>query len=238
MLAADVFLKAGFVRPTHWLAATSTETAIVTATGVAMSSLFVVGQVMAVSIDEQTNPTAKQAGDVMWMVGGLGAVAVQLYDLSFGPGAARRRNAATLEEIDATGRIPERTLYDAAGFSVEAGGAALARLGYSFGILAPYLYAHGSLGATLTGWEPFGVGGSVLLRVEGYPFGTQTGNVRPYLGPVLSVDVGAQGWGMNAGYDFGIAAIAGFGRLFAGSRSLWGLRSGGGSVSFYVGVGL
>jgi len=238
MLNADVFLKAGIVRPTHWLSATSTEAAVVTAAGVVMSSVFVVGQMMTPVIEAQTNQTAARTGYIMTMVGGFGAIGVQLYDLSFGPGAARRRNAATIEEIDATGRIAERTLYDAAGFSVEAGGAALVRLGYSYGFLEPYLYAHGSLGATLTGWEPFAVGGSVLLRVEGYPFSTQTGNARPYLGPVATLDVSGHGWGMSAGYDFGLVVMTRFGRIFAGSRSLWGLRSGGSSLSFYAGVGL
>ncbi|MFP4485043.1 MAG: PEGA domain-containing protein, partial [Spirochaetaceae bacterium] len=180
----QLVIKAGLLRPGHAIAAPSRERRIVNATSVALSSAFLAAQV-AYEYWRENPPDEYEREKPIWdavyngaIVAALGVAALELYDIAFVPAAGRRRNAATLAEIDRTGSLPEEMRREPGGIAVEVGGGGVARAGYTFGIIRHYLYGHASAGVALTGVEPLTVGPNLLLRLDVYPMGARSGAFR------------------------------------------------------------
>lgn len=227
----DWLLKAALIRPAHWIAATPQEKLIVSGASLGLALLGAAGE--AIIRNRSDNPFA---GSEFQVAAILTMPAAAIYDLGFAPSAGRRRNARTLQTIEETGTLPSRDYRSPEGWSVELGGAGIARGGYTLGLIEPYLFAGGLLGISLSDLDPAGLALSGLLRLDAYPLGSLTGAVRPVVGPVFTLESDFRGWGMSAGYDFGVTWLLDRVDLSVGSRALWGIRSGNRGISYYLGL--
>ncbi|MFW5786371.1 MAG: PEGA domain-containing protein [bacterium] len=236
----DAFIKAGLVRPSHLIAAPEREAAIVSGLSFGLSavtaSTMVYQDYLRHNVEEYHKTIEYRIANITSVVGGLGVFGLELYDLAFAPSAARRRNAATLGQIRETGSLPAPDNREPSGITVELGGNAPARVGYTFRMVRYFLYGHASLGATLTGVEPVKVGPALMARAEWYPLGHLSGATRPYLAPTLLAESDLETLGVSAGYDFGVKWLTSLGNYSLGSRALWGLTRGVEGLSFYAGV--
>ena len=238
----DAFVKIGIVRPSHLIAAPERESAIVSGLSFGLSavtaSTMLYQDYLRNNVEEYHTTIEYRIADITWIVGALGVVGLELYDLAFAPSAARRRNADTIEQIRQSGSLPRSEQREPSGLTMELGGSALTRIGYTFPLVRHFLYGHASLGAAVTGIGPVKAGPTLMIRTEWYPLGHLAGVTRPYLAPSLVVESDLETFGMSAGYDFGVKWLTSLGNFSLGSRALWGLRRRIEGVSFYAGVQL
>lgn len=227
----DWLLKAALIRPAHWIAATPQEKLIVSGASVGLALLGAAGE--AIIRNRSNDPFASSEFQVAAI---LSMPAAAIYDLGFAPSAGRRRNARTLRRIEETGTLPSRDYRSPQGWSVELGGAGIVRGGYTLEVLDPYIFAGGLIGVALSDLDPAGVAMSALLRLDAYPLGSLTGAVRPVVAPVFTLETDFRGWGVSAGYDFGVTWLLERADLSVGSRALWGIRSGNRGISYYLGL--
>ncbi len=238
----DAFVKIGIVRPSHLIAAPERESAIVSGLSFGLSavtaSTMLYQDYLRNNVEEYHTTIEYRIADITWIVGALGVVGLELYDLAFAPSAARRRNADTIEQIRQSGSLPRSEQREPSGLTMELGGSALTRIGYTFPLVRHFLYGHASLGAAATGIGPVKIGPTLMIRTEWYPLGHLAGVTRPYLAPSLVVESDLETFGMSVGYDFGVKWLTSLGNFSLGSRALWGLRRRIAGVSFYAGVQL
>lgn len=232
---ADFVLKTAVLRPGHWYGGRTREAAILSGVTTLSAGLLGWGGQRVEHIAEPGSALQRAAGSGQYVGVSLTTIGA-LYDLAVAPGAARRRNAALIAEIDRSGALPSRELREPGGFSLEAGGASIFRGGYTFRLLRHYLYGHASVGAVLRGVSPYLVAPGLLVRLDVFPMGPRTGHVRPYVGPALALDWDFSTIGLAAGYDYGFALLLRRLSVTIGSRGLWGLRSGLPGTYFFLGV--
>jgi hypothetical protein len=161
-----------------------------------------------------------------------------LYDIAFVPLSATRMNEKILETIRRTGSLPVPPTYLERRWEIEAGAGAMARVGYRLPLIKDWLYAEALGAVSLTSLYPMEIGPALTARLSGYPFGSMTGAVRPFitLGLTADTDFSSFGLAIDAalGYDLRLPWLD----MYSLSQLTWGLIAGTRSVLFGIGVRL
>jgi hypothetical protein len=219
----DFYPRAGLFHAGHLTAGGSMGTGIFSAVNAAGLAASLVGQSVLWAQRDEIRYVNSAA--FFWQVALpiVSAGGTLVADVALAAASARRQNERRLSRLTEEGVTTRRMIRAPRRITLEAGGASLARAGYSVEVLRHVVYADLLGGAAVTSAEPFEVGPSVLARVTLYPFGRSTGAVRLFLGPVFVADYNFSEIGTSLGYEMGTRFLIGPIDLFLASRSLFNL---------------